>query len=118
MKWDVFHLAGISTILTINVLFPICNAIAQPAPVRVEIINGDAHQNYQIPWTPNISVLNALELALPAAPKVGAFSLNYFPQYNGYFVSAVAGVPSAGSNGYWSTAYYQLDLAVRWLPFL
>jgi hypothetical protein len=49
-----------------------------------------------------MSVLNALEQALPAT-KGGAFSLNYFPEFAGYFISAVAGVPAPGSNEFWAT---------------
>ncbi|MBV8825280.1 MAG: hypothetical protein JO220_09880 [Hyphomicrobiales bacterium] len=79
-------------------------AVAQtPGSVTVSVIQGGATANYQIPWFPNMSVLNALEQALPTNPGTGSFSLNYFPQYGGYFVSTIAGVPAPGVNEFWAT---------------
>jgi hypothetical protein len=94
----------VAAILSTAVCLTSFEGFAQSATtVTVSVINGTAHQTYQAPWTPNMSVLNAMEQALPKSPKTGAFSLNYFPEYDGYFVSAVAGVPKAGASGYWST---------------
>jgi hypothetical protein len=79
-------------------------AVAQtPGSVTVSVVQGGATKNYQIPWLPAMSVLNALEQALPTNPGMGSLSLNYFPQYGGYFVSAVAGVPAPGVNEFWAT---------------
>jgi hypothetical protein len=71
--------------------------------VTVSMIQAGTTRTYTVPWSPAMSVLNALEQALPAAKGTGSFSLNYFPEYAGYFVSAVAGVPAPGGNEYWST---------------
>lgn len=71
--------------------------------VTVSVIQGGATKSYTIPWFPAMSVLNALEQALPANPGTGSFSLNYFPQFAGYFVSAIAGVPAPGVNKFWAT---------------
>jgi len=60
-------------------------------------------QPYTVLWYPGMSFLNALEQALPAAQGAGSLSLNYFPQYGGYFISAVGGVPAAGVAKYWTT---------------
>jgi hypothetical protein len=72
-------------------------------PVTVSVIQGGATANYTVSWSPGMSVLNAIEQALPTAPGTGSFSVNYFPQYAGYFISAVGGIPAPGVKEYWST---------------
>lgn len=47
-----------------------------------------------------LSVLGVLEQGLPDVPNKGAFSLNYFPQYGGYFISAIGGEPAPGESKY------------------
>jgi hypothetical protein len=74
-----------------------------PSPVTVSVMEGGTAATYQIPWYPGMSVLNALEQALPGKQGVGSLSLNYFPEYGGYFVSAVGGVPAPGVAKFWAT---------------
>jgi hypothetical protein len=48
-----------------------------------------------------MSVLNAFEQALPPAQGGVSLSLKYLPEYGGYAVAAVGGVPSEGAK-YWT----------------
>jgi hypothetical protein len=70
--------------------------------VTVEVFNGSA-VFYTAPWTPNMSYMSAMEQALPTSSPSGAFSVNYFPQFSGFFISAVGGVPAPNVKKYWST---------------
>jgi hypothetical protein len=83
------------------------NGVLAQAPaslsLTVTVIQAGTTKNFGVPWFPGMSVLNALEEALPAVAGTGSFSLNYFPQYGGYFISAVGGVPASGVSEYWST---------------
>ena len=75
---------------------------AQPTPVTVAVINGADQKNYRVPWAADMSVLEAMEQALPAVSGVGSFSTTYFPEYGGYLVTSVGGIPSGQDQGYWS----------------
>jgi hypothetical protein len=72
------------------------------ADVTVEVFNGSA-QFFTIPFFPNMTFQNAMELALPTSSPSGSFSANYFPQFYGYFITAVGGVPAPGVQQFWST---------------
>lgn len=86
------------------VLCGLQTALAQTsfAPVRVEVFNG-APLFYTAPWTPNMTVLNAMEQSLPTTSPSGSISLSYFPQFAGYMLTAVGGVPAPNVKKYWST---------------
>jgi hypothetical protein len=73
-----------------------------PSTVTVSVMQGGSTVSYPVPWYPGMSVLNALEQALPSKHGVGSLSLNYFPQYGGYLISAVGGVPATGEAKYWT----------------
>ena len=75
-------------------------AFAQTPTVMVSVMQGGTTASYSIPWYPGMSVLNAFEQAVPAAQGGVSLSLKYLPQYGGYAVDAVAGVPSEGAK-YW-----------------
>src|SRR5262245_26544388 len=64
-------------------------------------MQGGTTASYSIPWYPGMSVLDAVEQALPAAEEGVSLSLKYLPKYGGYAVAAVAGVPSEGEK-YWT----------------
>ena len=90
-----------ATIMTAASLALTAEAFAQQT-VTVRVVTPSGSQTYTAPWTPNMSYLNALEQALPSVPNFGSFSLNYYPQYAGYFISAIGGIPPAGTSNYWS----------------
>jgi hypothetical protein len=85
---------------------PLVTLAPQPglaqSTVIVSVIQNGTTVSYPVPWYPGMSVLNALEQALPSTPGVSSLSLNYFPQYGGYLVSAVGGVPAAGEAKSWT----------------
>jgi hypothetical protein len=70
--------------------------------VTVEVFNGSA-AFYTAPWVPNMSYMSAMEQALPTSSPSGSFSVNYFPQFSGFFISAVGGVPTPDVKKFWST---------------
>lgn len=88
--------------------FSDCSALAQPVlpmppTLKISVVQGATSKVYTVYWSTNMTVLNALEQALPTVPASGAFSLKYFPQYSGYQISTVGGIPASGTSGYWTT---------------
>jgi hypothetical protein len=77
-------------------------AFAQTPTVKVSVMQGGTTASYSAPWYPGMSVINALEQALPADQEGHSLSLNYLPAYAGYVVAAVGGVHNEGVTNYWS----------------
>jgi hypothetical protein len=80
-------------------------AFAQTPTVTVSVMQGGTTASYRAPWYPGMSVLNALEQALPAAQGGVSLSLKYLPSYGGYAVDAVAGIATSheGIAKFWRT---------------
>ena len=74
---------------------------AKTLTVMVSVMQGGTTASYSIPWYPGMSALNAVEQALPAADGGVSLSLKYLPEYGGYAVAAVTGVPSEVEK-YWT----------------
>jgi hypothetical protein len=77
-------------------------AFAQTPTVKVSVMQGGKTASYSAPWYPGMSVINALEQALPADQEGHSLSLNYLPKFGGYVVAAVGGVHNEGVTNYWS----------------
>jgi hypothetical protein len=93
-------------ILTGLAALAISGPLAAQAPVsttvKVEVFNS-APTFYTASWSSGMSVLNVLEQALPTTSPSGSFSVNFFPQFGGYMITAIGGVPAAGVQKFWST---------------
>ena len=76
--------------------------MARAADVLVVVEDGTAKQVYTVAASSHMSALDAVEIALPAAPG-GAFTLVYYPPFAGYQVQAIGRFPVTGANDYWST---------------